>query len=95
MYLTERLVGVLVYAAFLVLACLVISSSKTKRVGMILLIYNCLLAAMAFMFVPNTGADLYRLVPIMHNYSQFNFQEIWRIALNSSTPSATYICIYR
>lgn len=88
MYLTERLIGVLVYATALIIVCLLINYSKTEKLGRILFIYNIVLSIMAFLFVPNPGADLFRLVPIMHGYSQATFHEIWNTAFESGSPVA-------
>lgn len=47
-----------------------------------------MLAAMGFLFVPNSGSDLYRLIPIMHGYSQISFSDIWGYAFETNTPVA-------
>lgn len=75
MFLFERLVGVGTYSAILVLVCYFISYFKSnKALKIILFIYTIALAIMGFFFVPNSGADLYRIYGFLDSFKAYEFR---------------------
>lgn len=86
MYLLERILALFTYSAILYITCLLIAKLDRKYIGRILTIYLLMLTIMAFFYVPPSGADLYRLIPIMKIWASLNFQELWHEMLHSSTP---------
>ncbi len=88
MYLLERLLGVFTYTAVLLVVCFLIMKMQKKNIGKILLFYTFALSIMGFLYVPASGADLYRLIPIMHIYSESSFEAILQSFFDTSTPMA-------
>lgn len=86
MFITERLIGISIFAILLSVICILVLFSKPNNIGRILFFYTLLLTIMAYLFVPNPGADLYRLIPIMDAYSNASREEILNLMLNSNTP---------
>jgi len=86
MYLIERLISLFIYVSVLIIICFLISRLGRKYLGKILSIYVFLLATMAFFFIPPSGADLYRLIPIMHIFANLSFSELWQSMLHSTNP---------
>lgn len=88
MYLLERLLGVFTYTVVLLLVCFLIMKMRKKNIGKILLFYTFALSAMGFLYVPASGADLYRIIPVMHIYSGESFKQILQLFFDTSTPVA-------
>ena len=86
MYLVARLIGIGTYALLLFLMYLIIRNTNTKSLSGFLKIYVVLLSVMAFFYVPSSGADLYRLVPIMHIYAGMSPEQLWSYIVASDTP---------
>ncbi|MDN4605924.1 EpsG family protein [Sporosarcina highlanderae] len=86
MYLTERLIALFTYVIVLWLICFLIYKLGNRYIGKILFIYTIILSTMSFFFVPAPGADLYRLIPIMHIWGSLSFSELFKEMLNSTTP---------
>lgn len=89
MYIKERLIGVSVYFLMLLITCLLIKTMKRSETNKILNIYIVMLALMGFFYVPASGADLYRIIPIMRNFSQANIMIIINQMTKTITPIAT------
>lgn len=92
MYLKERIISVFTYMFILLFFCFIISNKTTNKnkIKHFLLMYNIILAILAFFYIPQPSADLYRLFINMHNYSSYSLSEITNIATNSSVPVAIY-----
>lgn len=88
MYLLERFLGVFTYTAVLLLVCFLIIKMPKKKIGKILLFYTVALSVMGFLYVPASGADLYRIIPVMHIYSAWDFSDILQDFFNTSMPMA-------
>lgn len=86
LYLTERIISLFTYVLILWIICFLISKLGSRYIGKILFFYTLILSTMSFFFVPSPGADLYRLIPIMHLWGSLNFMELWNEMLNSTTP---------
>ena len=76
MYLYGRLVGVGTYSITLLIICLLILIMPRKKVGSILFLYTIALSIMGFLYVPASGADLYRIIDYMHQYASLSFEKI-------------------
>lgn len=86
MYIIERFIGIFTYWWILLTAYYLIAKLGTKHLNKILWIYVLLLTTMSFFYVPARGADLYRLIPIMHIYGGLSFSELWSGMMKSMTP---------
>ncbi len=86
MYLIPRMIGIGVYTLGLMLISFFMMHTKEKYVAMWLKVYIVVLAMMAFFYVPTNGADLYRLIPIMHIYTNMSVNVLIDTMLSSSTP---------
>lgn len=86
MYLTQRLMGVSIYALCTICFCLLIL--KVKGLKSHLCIYCLLLALMGFFYVPLNGSDLGRVQLAMHALGNKNGIELIKEMCNSSTPLA-------
>lgn len=87
MFLFERLVGVGTYSAILVLVCYFISYFKSnKALKIILFIYTIALAIMGFFFVPNSGADLYRIYGFLDSFKVYEFRAFLERYQDANTP---------
>ena len=91
MFLIERLVGVGTYSAILLFACMLISELKSnKSVRIVLFAYTIFLSIIGFFFVPNSGADLYRIYGFLDSFSRYDFKAFLERYQDSSAP-ASYI----
>ena len=88
MYLLERFLGVFTYTAVLLLVCFLIIKMPKKKIGKILLFYTIALSIIGFLYKPTSGADLSRIIPIMHSYAKLDFNGIIERFFNTSTPFA-------
>ena len=88
MYLLERFLGVFTYTAILLLVCFLIIKMPKKKIGKILLFYTVALSVMGFLYVPASGADLYRIIPVMHIYKEWDFEGILHHFFDTTTPMA-------
>lgn len=88
MYLLERLFGVFTYVTVLAIICSIIILAKPKYIGKILFVYTGILSVMGFLFIPNKGNDLFRLIPMMYNYAELTLGQIVDFSLGSTTPTA-------
>lgn len=86
MYLIERIIGQLTYLLLLIITIYFLLHKSEKKLSRILFIYTIFLSLIAFLFVPNRGSDLYRLIPIMNLYSNTEFSEFILKIKSSSTP---------
>ena len=86
MYLIERLIALFIYVFILGVICFLIGKVSRKYIGVILGVYLLLLSIMSFFYVPPMGADLYRLVPIMHFWASLSFSELLEAMVHSATP---------
>lgn len=94
MYLLERFLCVFTYTAVLLLVCFLIIKMPKKKIGKILLFYTVALSVMGFLYVPASGADLYRIIPVMHIYKEWNLEDIFYHFFDTTTPVAMlYYCI--
>lgn len=86
MFLFERLYGLSIYVCFLFLAFVLIAKTKIK-IKYILIFYTLILAIMAFLFIPHTTADIYRINQTLKDYQKYNFNDFYNNFIkNSSTP---------
>ena len=93
--LIERLVGVGVYAFFLMMTYFFLKSAKDyKSVCRTLNVYLILLCLLAFFYVPSTAADLYRWRFLSRNWPQMSFAEFYEVHLKSNTVPVAYLLIY-
>lgn len=91
----ERLIGVLTYAVILLIVVYFLKHSKSKtRSFMILNVYLLVLSVMAFFFIPDTSADLYRWLELTINWPKQSLLAFFKeTALKSNVPLA-YLFIY-
>lgn len=91
MFLTERIVGIGIYAFFLMLTCVLIVR-KNSNVSIILKIYAVVLSLMGFFYVPYVTADLYRIYNILEFFSTLSFSEFYetRFLLKSDRISLLF-----
>lgn len=86
MYITERIIALFTYIWVLFIVCFSIIKLGTRYIGKILLVYIVLLSIMSFFYVPSAGADLYRLIPVMHLWGNLSFSQVWIEMIKSPTP---------
>lgn len=87
MFLFERLVGVGTYAGILAIVCYLISNLKSnKSVRITLFVYTIALSVMGFFFVPNPGADLYRIYGFLDSFKKYGFMEFLERYQDTTAP---------
>lgn len=88
MFLAERLIGISIYAYFLLMFFLLIYASNINVKGL-LAAYTLVLAAMGFCFKPYVTADLYRIYESVRLFATFSFSDFWHeLVVTASTPAA-------
>lgn len=86
MFIFERIFALLIYLWVLCIICFLLMKLDKKYTGKLLFFYTLILSLMGFLFVPHVGADLYRLIPIMHMYGSLSLNELWVEMQSTSTP---------
>ncbi len=86
MYLTERLIALSIYCIILFGFCLSITKIKYTRTQLFL--YVVILATMGYLYVPDSGSDLSRIVPLLPSYARMSWQEFLLNIQHYSTPMA-------
>lgn len=86
MYLTERLIGVTIYASLLFMVCYLLYRSRPNDIKYILAFYLLCICGIAFLYIPAAEADLYRLIEYMFNYAALS-RDDFRVALFNPTES--------
>lgn len=90
MYLTARLIGVFTYCIALCSTCLLLLQTKnTKKIKWILLVYLIALTAMGYLYVPDTSADLFRLLRSSELFASRPFGDLLYYLSKTNTPGAT------
>ena len=84
MYLTARLIALIIYCVLLVGACVGLDVLKNKR--LVLASYLIILSVMGFLYVPDYTADLYRLWIMFEHYAHMSFLEIFSEIQYLGTP---------
>lgn len=88
MFLFERLIGVGVYSALLVLVCVLIMQ-KNSPYRFVLFLYTICLAIMGFFYVPYITSDLYRINESMTLFAKYDWSEFYEeFVMDSSIPIA-------
>lgn len=87
MYLFERMLGTATFFLVLIVACNSLYVANGKQIKQRLLLYITALAFLAFIFIPNQGADLSRLYYALHLYGTMDIYDIARACSHSSTPA--------
>lgn len=83
MFLIPRLIGVTTYFLILVGICYFITYTHYKGTKYALALYVFLLSVMGYFYVPYETADLYRLIPTMHFYSNMTLEGILNVVMGS------------
>lgn len=80
MFIVERLIGVGIYAAVLVIVCFLIAQNKSGSMRRALFFFYALaLAVMGFFYIPYETADLYRIYEYVEYYGRYTFQGFLRL----------------
>lgn len=87
MFLIERLVSLFAFAGVLVFFMLGISLSKGKQYKVFLWMYWIVLGIFAYVYVPHTTADLYRLhLWCVYGWCQVDWMSLWELLRQSREP---------
>ena len=86
MYITERILSLLIFSLVLVLICCGIANSKLKVGKKLVTLYILILGIMGYCFIPHMGADLTRLLITMKFYTSKGTEGLYSALLSSSTP---------
>lgn len=86
MYITERILSLLIFSLVLVLICCGIANSKLKVGKKLITLYILILGIMGYCFIPHMGADLTRLLITMKFYTSKGTEGLYSALLSSSTP---------
>lgn len=87
MFLTERIISLLLYALALFAAYQLMGRVVKKQYKIILIVYLCILALFAFNYKPYVTADLYRLREYIEYWIHKDWGDVVKYALKSTTPA--------
>lgn len=89
MYFAARLAALIIYVLVLFVVCISISNTKNrKKAAALLTVYVVILSGMGYFFVPHSGADLSRILVIMHTYAKQDVFGIIESMLRATTPGS-------
>lgn len=90
MYLTERIISLLIFMSVTIFTYLVLLKTKLKSQKYVLVFYIAILAFLAYSYKPLVTADLYRIQESLSTYYyNMNFDKLVKVLQNSLTPVAS------
>lgn len=91
MYLIGRVISLIIFVIFLLGVCISIKYSRSRKISILILkLYIAILSMMGYFFIPHTGADVTRLIPLMMSYKNTSISNLLVYLTNTSAPAVTF-----
>ena len=91
MFILERIIGVGIYSLLLFVFCLLIVGKSIKKIKLLLVIYSIIISILAFYFIPNSSADLYRIYGMIDKFKNYSFDGLLHKYVIDSTYGYPYV----